>query len=199
MAGNEWSQPACNLPGSCSMAAGSVNTHGSTQPEAGRPRARRAIPWRRRPDTSGNAGYGSVVGNDRVAAVFATRHMTAERRRAAGLDRTHHLDLVEADVPRIGTTPCRPVVAEDSPTNPRAQSSCTTCHGRLADGRHRCAERPWIRRYRAAWQHDDERNHPSLSDWRTVGHQLSSFSSRANKAPIQGPGRERNCLGYYFG
>jgi hypothetical protein len=54
-----------------------------------------------------------VVGNDRVAAVFATRHMTAERRRAAAFDRTHHLDLVEADVPGIGPTPCRPVVAED--------------------------------------------------------------------------------------
>src|ERR1035437_3770512 len=66
------------------MAAGSVNTHGSTNPEAGGTRARRAIPWRRRPDTSGNAGYGSVVGNDRVAAVFATRHMTAEHRRGQG-------------------------------------------------------------------------------------------------------------------
>jgi len=55
----------------------------------------------------------AVVGNDRVGAVFAARHMATERRRAAALDRTHHLHLVEADVSGIGTTPSGAVVAED--------------------------------------------------------------------------------------
>src|SRR5258705_2701573 len=55
----------------------------------------------------------AVVGNDRVGAVFAARHMATERRRAAAVDRTHHLHLVEADVSGIGTTQSGAVVAED--------------------------------------------------------------------------------------
>src|SRR6202011_188246 len=55
----------------------------------------------------------AVVSDDRVRAIFAARHMAAERRRAAALDRTHHLHLVEADVTDIGATPRRSVVAED--------------------------------------------------------------------------------------
>ena len=55
----------------------------------------------------------AVVGDDRVGAVFAARDMAAERRRAAALDRTHHLHLVEADVAGIGSAPRRSVVAED--------------------------------------------------------------------------------------
>jgi hypothetical protein len=39
--------------------------------------------------------------------------MPAERHRAAALDRTHDLHLVEADVAGIGATPRRPMVAED--------------------------------------------------------------------------------------
>src|ERR1039458_9430645 len=54
----------------------------------------------------------AVVGNDRVRAVLAARDMAAERHRAAALDRTHDLQLVEADVSGIGATPRRPVVAE---------------------------------------------------------------------------------------
>ena len=50
---------------------------------------------------------------DRVCAVLAAFDMAAERRRAAALDGTHHLHLVEADVSGIGTTPRRSVVAED--------------------------------------------------------------------------------------
>ena len=45
--------------------------------------------------------------------VLAARDMTAERQRAAALDRTHHLHLVEADVARVGNTPRRTMVAED--------------------------------------------------------------------------------------
>jgi hypothetical protein len=55
----------------------------------------------------------AVVGDDGVGAVLATRHMAAERHRAAALDGRHHLQLVEADVAGIGTAPFRPVVAED--------------------------------------------------------------------------------------
>ena len=55
----------------------------------------------------------AVVGDDRVGAVLAARNMAAERRGAAALDCAHHLHLVEADVPGIGSAPRRPVVAED--------------------------------------------------------------------------------------
>ena len=54
-----------------------------------------------------------VVGDVLMRAVLATRHMAAERRGAATLDGTHHLQLREADVSGIGGTPRRPVVAED--------------------------------------------------------------------------------------
>ena len=48
-----------------------------------------------------------------MAAVLTARDMAAERRRAAALDRRHHLELVEADMAGIGLTPSRPVVAEN--------------------------------------------------------------------------------------
>jgi hypothetical protein len=55
----------------------------------------------------------AIVGDDGVRAVLAARNMAAERRGAAALDCAHHLHLVEADVPGIGSAPRRPVVAED--------------------------------------------------------------------------------------
>src|SRR6516165_880913 len=55
----------------------------------------------------------AVVRDDRVRAALAAREMPAKRRRAAALDRTHDLHLVEADVASIGATPRRPMVAED--------------------------------------------------------------------------------------
>ena len=49
-----------------------------------------------------------------VCEQFSQRSiMAAERRRAAALDRRHHLQLAEADVTGIGTTPRRPVAAQD--------------------------------------------------------------------------------------
>jgi hypothetical protein len=39
--------------------------------------------------------------------------MTAERRRAAALDRTHHLQLAKAHVAAVGITPRGPVIAEN--------------------------------------------------------------------------------------
>ena len=70
------------------------------------------MPARQLPIT-GSAHKAAVVGDDRMSAVLAARHMAAERRRATALDGRHHLHLVEADVTDIGTTPRRSVVAED--------------------------------------------------------------------------------------
>ena len=58
----------------------------------------------------------AVVGNKRMRAVLAARDMTTERRRAAALDRRHHLQLLEADVPGIRRTPGRPMIP--TPTGP---------------------------------------------------------------------------------
>jgi hypothetical protein len=55
----------------------------------------------------------AVVGDDGVRTLLAARDMPAERRRAAALDRSHDLQLVEADVPGVGSAPRRPMVAED--------------------------------------------------------------------------------------
>ena len=56
-----------------------------------------------------------VVRNLRIAArrVLAACDMAAERRRAAALDRTHHLQLLEAHMAAVGLTPSRAVIAED--------------------------------------------------------------------------------------
>ena len=56
-----------------------------------------------------------VVGDLGMAAcgVLAARDMTAERRRATALDRTHHLQLLEAHMPVVGLPPSRAVIAED--------------------------------------------------------------------------------------
>ena len=56
-----------------------------------------------------------VVGDLGIAArrVLAARDMAAERRRTTALDRTHHLQLIEAHMPAVGLTPRRPVIAED--------------------------------------------------------------------------------------
>src|SRR5450759_5548391 len=45
--------------------------------------------------------------------VLAARDMAAERRRTTALDRTHHLQLIEAHMPAVGFTPSRTVVAEN--------------------------------------------------------------------------------------
>jgi len=57
----------------------------------------------------------TIIRNDRVGAalVLATRNMPAERRRAAALDGTHDLQLLQADMTAVGFTPSGTVVAED--------------------------------------------------------------------------------------
>jgi len=55
----------------------------------------------------------AVVGNDGVRAVFAARDMSSEGRRAAALNRAHHLQLRKAHMACIGGTPCGSVVAEN--------------------------------------------------------------------------------------
>ena len=62
--------------------------------------------------TSGTV-RGGDVGDGRVGTVLAARDMPAERRRAATLDRRHHLQLAEADMAGVGLTPRRSVAAED--------------------------------------------------------------------------------------
>ena len=48
-----------------------------------------------------------------MGAIFAAHDMAAQRRRAAALDGSHHLQLVEAHITSIGLTPCRSMAAED--------------------------------------------------------------------------------------
>src|SRR5215831_2949051 len=57
----------------------------------------------------------TVVGDGRVSArlVLAPCNVAAERRRAAALDRSHDLQLLEADMAAVGLTPSGAVVAED--------------------------------------------------------------------------------------
>jgi hypothetical protein len=47
-----------------------------------------------------------------MTAVLAARPVAAERRCAAALDGIHDLHLIEADVPGIGASPRRSMVAE---------------------------------------------------------------------------------------
>jgi hypothetical protein len=54
-----------------------------------------------------------VVGDERVRALLAARHMAAECRRAAALDRRHDLELTEAHTAGVGFTPRRSMAAED--------------------------------------------------------------------------------------
>src|SRR5467141_1195855 len=56
-----------------------------------------------------------VVSNERMAArrVVAACDVAAERHRAAALDCTHRLELVEAHMAAVGLTPSGTVIAED--------------------------------------------------------------------------------------
>ena len=69
---------------------------------------------RRQLPITGFAHKARVVSDERMAArrVLAACDVPAERRRAAALGRTHHLQLVEAHMAAVGLTPSGTVVAE---------------------------------------------------------------------------------------
>src|SRR6516225_6256729 len=62
---------------------------------------------------TGFAHKAGVVGDDGVPArfVLTARNVATERGRAAALDRAHRLELAEAHMAAIGTTPSGPVIA----------------------------------------------------------------------------------------
>ena len=72
------------------------------------------IPARQLPITE-FAHKARVVSDERMATrrVLAACDVAAERRRAAALDRAHHLQLVEAHMAAVGLAPSGTVVAED--------------------------------------------------------------------------------------
>ena len=88
----------------------------------GRPLALRAVPV-----------AAGVVGDLRVRAVLAARNIPSESRRAAALDRRHHLQLIEAHMAGVGLTPRRSVAAEDiRDLKRRARHNCRASTGRLS-------------------------------------------------------------------
>jgi hypothetical protein len=107
----------------------------------------------------------TVVGDGRVPArgVLAARDMATEGRRAAGLDRAHHLELGVRKVALHSTTPSRAVVAEDirdlqrwtrhvSRSTRPAPSLAWLSGSAASDGRagsRWCAEYWWRRAYSA--------------------------------------------------
>ncbi len=75
---------------------------------------KRPTPARQHPITE-SAHKARVESDVRMGArrVLAALDMTAERRRAAALDRAHHLQLVEARMAAVGLAPRGTVLAED--------------------------------------------------------------------------------------
>src|SRR3979490_3592902 len=68
-----------------------------------------------------------VIGDLGVRALLAVRDMPAQRRRAAALDRRHHLQLAKAYMAGVGSAPCRSMIAEDI-----RDLQCRTRHARRA-------------------------------------------------------------------
>jgi len=54
-----------------------------------------------------------IVGDPGMPTLFTSFDMAAERRRTAGLDCRHHLELAEAHMTGVGPTPCIAVIAKD--------------------------------------------------------------------------------------
>src|SRR5262245_57005602 len=87
---------------------------------------------------TGFAHKAGVVGDLGMAAllVLATRDMAAEGRRAAVLDRRHHLQLAKAHTAGVGLSPCRSIAAEYiRDLQCRAGHLCGALSGRLLFGR----------------------------------------------------------------
>src|SRR5580693_8232659 len=77
-----------------------------------------------------------VKSDQRMAArhVLATCDVSAERCRAAALDRTHHLQLIEAHMAAVGLAPSGTVVAEDV----RDHQSWSNQNGAIAPAAPQC-------------------------------------------------------------
>ena len=71
------------------------------------------VPRRRALALGAMAVAAGVVGDPAVAAILAALDVAAEGGRAAALDRRHHLELAEAQMPGIGLAPGGPVAMED--------------------------------------------------------------------------------------
>ena len=122
----------------------------------------------------------TVVGNGRVRAVLATHDVPAERRRAAVLDRAHHLQLAEAHVAAVGLTPCGPVVTEDVRD--------------LQHGTGHRSRRRLVRLLRHQWREPVERAHHLTDD--VAGHNCcaSTANDRCRRALAQQMGLNFNGL-----
>jgi hypothetical protein len=73
--------------------------------------------------------FDAIIGDDFVSAVLTARDMPAKGRRAAALDRRHHLQLAEAHMAGVGFAPRQSVIAEDRlDTNPVTPPSSRRHH-----------------------------------------------------------------------
>jgi hypothetical protein len=101
---------------------------------------------RRRPLTLGAMAIAArVVGDAAVAAILAVLDMPAERGRAALLDRRHDLELSQARMSGIGSTPVGPIAMKDV-----GDLQLWAAHGRLATPRV-AVSRLMMRVGRAGW------------------------------------------------
>ena len=87
-----------------------------------------------------------VVGDAAVAAVLAALDMTAEGGRAALLDRRHDLELTEAQMPSIGSTPVGSMAMKDV-----CDLQLRAAHGRLARPRVAVSVRSMVPVGRVGW------------------------------------------------
>src|SRR5215467_3966766 len=103
-----------------------------------------------------------VVSDAAVAAVLAALDMPAERSRAALLDRRHHLELSEAHMPGIGSTPVGSMAMKDvcdlqlraahrRPASPRVAASPRSIVRADRAGRLRLGSWYWRRGCKAPW------------------------------------------------
>ena len=82
--------------------------------------------------------------------VLTACDVPAERCRATALDRTHHLQLVEAHVPAVGGAPSGTVVAEDVRDLQSWSNHNRRRYGASGSSVSRCVVRLWRRALRRA-------------------------------------------------
>src|SRR5215472_7648964 len=87
-----------------------------------------------------------VVGDAAVAAVLATLDMPTERGRAALLDRRHHLELAQAQMPGIGSAPVGPMASKNV-----CDLQLRAAHRRSAKPRVAASRRSVVRAGRVGW------------------------------------------------